>query len=72
MKNMVAGKGEQPGHIDSEILTLTLFEWAGFHKQNEYWYEIKASGMTDDPRDLSPVFGSVTDYSLPEAQALNL
>ena len=51
---------------------LWLFEWAGFHKQNEYWCEIKASGMMEDPRDLSPVFGSVTDYSLPEAQALDL
>ena len=49
MKNMVAGKGEQPEHIDSEILTLTLFEWAGFHEQNEYWCEIKASGMVEDP-----------------------
>ena len=67
MKSMVAGKGEQPVHIDSEILTLTLFEWAGFHKQNEYWCEIKASDMMEDPRDLSPVFGSVT-----EAQALDL
>lgn len=51
MKSMVAGKGDQPVHIDLEILILTLFEWAGFHKQNENWCEIKVSDMMEDPRD---------------------